>query len=206
MNHASLLKQLLPYQSYDPYGKVLAAQLAAEGAALDTLNASTLMLESDPRTCYSTLDDWERVAGLPDICAGTAVLNVAARQQRLSTKLMTKGGASVAWLINAAAQMGYVGISPSSCVGSCIQTVPNQGWLTIDTFALANCIGDCLQPLYSQDWVFVFRLNLPIAVPIHFASAKSSVIDALATWTTGELACRIDKIKPAHTFAILKYL
>ena len=189
MRHIDLLKQLLPYRSYHADGRVLSAQLTAEGAALDWAQASAdaLIAESDPRTCYVSVDDWERVAGLPDACTGADALNIEARRARLFAKLSTKGGASVAWLVQAAAQMGYAGV-------------------TVDTFDMATCAGDCEQVLNSEEWLFTFRMNIPGGLPVYYASCDGSCEDALATWTTSELACRIEKIKPAHTLAILNYV
>lgn len=189
MQHANLLKQLLPYRSYNAEGRVLSAQLSAEGAELDRVQAyaDTLIAESDPRTCYVNIGDWERVAGLPDACSGADVLNIEARRARLFTKLSTKGGASVAWLIQAAAQMGYAGV-------------------TVDTFTMATCDGNCEQIVNSEEWLFTFQMNIPGGLPIYYATCEGSCQDALATWATSELACGIDKIKPAHTLAILNYV
>ncbi|MDD4930465.1 MAG: DUF2313 domain-containing protein [Gallionella sp.] len=189
MRHVDLLKQLLPYRSYDTAGRVLSAQLAAEGVSLDLVQsyADNLIAESDPRTCYLTIDDWERVAGLPDACAGVEASNIDARRTRLAAKLMTKGGSSVAWLIQSCAQMGYLGV-------------------TVDTFTMATCVGDCEQFVNSQEWLFAFRLNIPGGLPIHYANCEGSCQDALATWDTGGLVCRINKIKPAHTLAIFNYV
>lgn len=189
MQHANLLKQLLPYGSYNAEGRVLSAQLSAEGAELDRVQAyaDTLIAESDPRTCYVSIADWERVAGLPDACTGQSELNIDARRTRLFAKLSAKGGASAAWLIQAAAQMGYAGV-------------------TVDTFTMATCAGNCEQVVNSEGWLFAFQLNIPGGLPIHYATCEGSCQDALATWATSELACRIDKIKPAHTLAILNYV
>lgn len=66
MNHLELLKRSLPPDAYDPDAPNISAELTAEGNALDRAmqSADGLLNEFDPRTTYSLLPDWERVAGV----------------------------------------------------------------------------------------------------------------------------------------------
>ena len=179
----------MPPVSYSVFGTVLSAQLSVEGAALDrvTLSADSLLAESDPRTCFTSIADWERVTGLPDACAGVGLRNLDSRRKALESKLMFNGGASVNFLIRSAEIMGYFGV-------------------TVDTFDLPNCDGNCEQFTYGTDWIFAFRLNIPGGIAIHYATCAGSCEDELSTWGTSALACRLGNIKPAHTLAILNYL
>jgi uncharacterized protein YmfQ (DUF2313 family) len=189
ITHVDVLKSLMPPVSYAAEGAVMMAHVLADGAALDRamLSADTIMAESDPRTCYTSVADWERVAGLPDACAGVGLSNLDARRKALAAKLMFKGGASAGWLMQMAANMGYAGV-------------------TVDTFNLPTCDGNCEQFTYGPDWVYAFQLNIPGGIAIHYATCAGSCEDALATWETNSLVCRINNIKPAHTLAILNYL
>ena len=62
-SHADLLKALLPPVSYDLAGPAIAAQLEAEGAALDDALAASLRVLSaiTPDGDTGLLPDWERV-------------------------------------------------------------------------------------------------------------------------------------------------
>jgi|CXWL01.1.fsa_nt_gi uncharacterized protein YmfQ (DUF2313 family) len=188
MNHADLLKQLFPPVTYDITGRILSAQLTAEGAALDAVlgNSAAVADEADPRSCYTTLVDWERVAGLPDTCMTGAALNLAARRQRLVDRLTTAGGSTVSWMLKIASQLGYSGV-------------------TVDEFAMPTCVGDCNQFVYSTDWRFAFRVNVPGGLAVAYATCQSSCVDALASWVVGEFECRINRIKPAHTVALVNW-
>lgn len=190
MTHADLLQQLLPAVSYDSAGgRVLLAQLYADGRVLDRVqvSAGTLLTESDPCTCYLTLPDWERIAGLPDTCDGSTVLNLEARRRRLASRLIGRGGSSSVWIADYLSSLGY------AIVG-------------VDEFSLANCSGDCNQSVLDSAWLFAFRINISGGLPISYSSCIGGCDDALAVWDAGGLTCRIDKVKPAHTLAILNFL
>jgi uncharacterized protein YmfQ (DUF2313 family) len=89
MNHAELLKRLLPPVAYDGNGTVISAELNAEGDVLDAalLMADKILSEADPRTTYSMLSDWERVAGLSALN-----LSLGQRHSILTAKLASRGG------------------------------------------------------------------------------------------------------------------
>lgn len=68
MRHADLLARLLPPASFDARGAAIAAELAAEGDALDVAlgDSDHLLDEADPLATAALAADWERVYGLPD--------------------------------------------------------------------------------------------------------------------------------------------
>lgn len=135
--HATLLRQLLP-SSYDTNGRVLAASITAEGAALDaavTL-ADTLLTEADPKTTTSMLPEFERVFELLPLGS------VANRQTALAIKMGQYGGQSRNYFAQMAERAGFVGT-------------------TVDEFAPATCNGTCNDALYSQVDKFCWRVNIP---------------------------------------------
>lgn len=92
MNHADLLKISLPPVSYDTTQPNIARELAAEGKALDSVYARAItLLNSTFPNSSETLEDWERVYGLPCSCAVN--LNLS-RDQRLKTLIakLNEGG------------------------------------------------------------------------------------------------------------------
>lgn len=104
MTHSDLLALLLPPTSLDPNNAALAAELVAEGNALDLAlgYADQLLLEADPRTASATLADWERVYGLPEsfITQAGITQSIAERRAALVAKDAMQGGQSRAFYIS----------------------------------------------------------------------------------------------------------
>lgn len=177
------LKALLPQgpawlvQATDRIGMLLAAW-ADEFARIEQ-RALALVEESDPRTTIELLADWERVAGLPDPCV-TQAQTIPQRQAALVSKLSYTGGASRAYFIGMAAEMGYAGA-------------------TIDEYPSIIGITD----------QFTWRINLPgSSGSLYYMDADSDADAYLLSWDAGNeaLECRINKYKPAHTTVIYNYV
>lgn len=105
MMHAELLARLLPPAAYQANEPQLAAELAAEGNALDAalLRADQVRAAVTPYGAGDLLPDWERVCGLKPVAG-------AGYQQRLQAvlaKLAETGGLSIPYFTNLAASMGY---------------------------------------------------------------------------------------------------
>lgn len=188
MNHAELLKRLLPPVAYDPNGAVLSAELEAEGNALDAAQvASELILaEADPRTARHTLEDWERVLGLPDPCAG-ALATIEQRLVAVLSKYYAHGGQSRQFFIALAERMGYLGA-------------------TIEEYRPATCTDTCNDALYSEDDRFVWTIKLPSAGGIFIANCTSPCDEPLASWGDDPVECAISTFKPAHTTTLFAYV
>lgn len=179
MMHAELLKRLLPL-AYDLNGTVLSAELDAEGAALDTnlLNTDGIHEEVDPRTTYSLLGEWERVAGLSGLN-----LSAEQRQAALVAKLSAHGGQSRPYFIAMAERFGFPGA-------------------TIDEFAPATCNNTCNDALYGEPDRFVWQMNLPSAGGMFIANCNSPCDTPLGSWGTGAVENAIRTLRPAHTTVI----
>src|SRR3546814_16731414 len=74
---------------------VLTRMLDAFAAALAQVDgrAGDLITEADPRSTDELLEDWERVTGLPDPCAGDEQ-TAEGRRGRVVKKLPNRGGQS----------------------------------------------------------------------------------------------------------------
>lgn len=108
MTHAELLRALLPSPYNAGAGTLLGTELQVEGAALDAAlaRAAALAAELDPRTTTELLEDWERVAGLPDSCA-PAAQTLDARRKALVGRLVATGGQSRGYFVDLAWARGY---------------------------------------------------------------------------------------------------
>ena len=155
----------------------------AEGMARVHRRALDLVEEADPRTTLELLPDWERVAGLPDPCAG-AEQTLEGRRRRLVAQLTTVGGQSPAYLEGRAAALGYD--------------------VTITDYAVFTCNSLCDAPMNDEDWIFAFSVNAP-ATTAEVMTCQSACDDALQTWGNDVLECVINALKPAHTVAIFTY-
>jgi uncharacterized protein YmfQ (DUF2313 family) len=179
MTHAEFLKRLLPPQAYDETGPILNVEWLASGKALDDVQAAvaSFMREIDPRTVSTTLEDWERVYGLPDPCFPLGQ-TFAQRLLALTAKVVDGGGLSRAYYIAQAAALGYPGA-------------------TIEEFD-AGALG--------ETWRFAWRMNLPIATTVVTMTCGSECDDQLRSWGNEVMECVINRIKPAHTLVRFTYL
>ncbi len=98
------LRQLMPLE----LGGVFDDDIAVEGALFDEAQAQAdlLLKEMHPDTCYATLEDWERVLGLPEPCTGKLTIRPQ-RQQAVILKHAATGGLSRQYYIDLAAHLGF---------------------------------------------------------------------------------------------------
>lgn len=145
--------------------------------------AFNLINETDPRTAYELLPEWEQFAGLPDPCLGE-LGTLEQRQQNLHTKLTTIGGQSRQYYIDLAATLGYT--------------------ITItefDQFSVNDTVDDSVN---GADWEFAWQVNAPDET-VTYLTASSDVDTALADWGNERLECAISRLKPAHTTVLFAY-
>lgn len=184
-----LLALLPPGQAFPrENGTTMDALLDGMSQELARVDArgEALIIDGNPMTTSELLSDWERVAGLPDKCAGTLEETTQGRRNALVTKLAGTGGQSVAYFIGVAASLGYT--------------------VTIEEFrpfrAGWSYAGD---PLSNGDWIFTWLVRAPAETVITFKAGQSVAGEALATWGNDTLECKINSLKPAHTLALFAY-
>lgn len=108
MKHVDLLKISLPPVSYDAAQANLSAELNAEGNALDAANlrADALLKALFPNN-GETLEDWERVYGLPCDCVAGLSLTRDQRLKNVIAKINEGGTFTKAKAIALAASVGF---------------------------------------------------------------------------------------------------
>lgn len=192
--YARQLKQLLPPGALWGFGegswlsKALLA-VADELARIDT-RAQSLQDEWDPRTALETLDDWERVLGLPDDCLTTIPSAASERQAAITNKLTSRGGQSRQYFIDLAAGLGYT--------------------VTITEYALQVARAGRLragEPCYGEAWSFAWQVNLPISpeADVRFRAGQGRAGDPLSGYTQLDIQCIIQRAAPAHTVVLFGY-
>lgn len=108
MINADLIRALLP-MPYATSGERLSAEIMADGAALDAVQARdvSLMRQLSPLSADELLSDWEQSLGLPDACA-PAAQTLDQRRRAVAARWSEFGGQSRAYFIGLAALRGYV--------------------------------------------------------------------------------------------------
>ena len=157
-----------------------AEELARVHARIDAL-----IEESDPRTTYELITDWERVCGLPD--CPLAGQSLAERRAAIVNKLTTVGGQSRAYFIAVAASLGYT--------------------VTIDEFyPFIAGIGRAGDAVYDVEAMYMWRVNVPDKTLFYFHAGLSTAGDRLLWWYPDEcLENTIRRLAPAHTYVIFNY-
>ncbi|MBI3453378.1 MAG: DUF2313 domain-containing protein [Rhodospirillales bacterium] len=142
-----------------------------------------LDIESHPGAALEMLTDWERVAGLPDPCAGQAA-TLSERRNRLIQKLTARGGQSRQYYIDVAAVLGFE--------------------ITITEFRPFTANSACDQPCRPDYWRYGWQVNAP-AVRIYQMDCNSACNEPLRSWGNQALECTIRRLKPAHSVVIFAY-
>lgn len=189
-DYLNQLQALLPRGlawAKSPFGTLTALlQAWSDEFARVDVRCDDLINEADPRSTTELLSDWERVAGLPDVCV-TIVQTIEQRRAALVSKLTMVGGQSRAYFIAMAGSMGY----------------PNA---TIDEFSMMTCIDDCNDSVYDPAAQFAWRLNLPASTGgIFEMTCNSDCVSSLRSWGDEAIECRVNHYKPAHTSVIFAY-
>lgn len=162
----------------------LLAALAEELAHIDQ-RVDALLAESDPRTTYELLADWERVAGLPDPCT-PADASIEARRLSLVQRLTMLGGASRQYFIDLAAALGYPGA-------------------TVTEFRPFTCASECEDSLtQAPDWPHTWQLNLA-ETRITNMTCVSACNAALRAWGDFTIECVVRRLRPAQTHVLFAY-
>lgn len=157
--------------------------LAEEPARVDS-RANDLINEVDPRTTTELLADWERVLGLPEICAPDDH-TTEERRAGVVTKLNAIGGQTPQYFIDLAETFGFT--------------------VTITEFRPFTAGSDVGTPLYGDAWAYYFQVNAPLNTISEFKVGQSTAGDPLRSWGNECLEYLFEKYKPAHTGVIFAY-
>lgn len=173
--------QALPADADSRWQQLLDA-LAGELARADA-RAEALREEADARTTYELLDDWERVAGLPDPCVpGEQTLEQ--RRAALVRVLTGTGGQSRAYFIELAAALGYE--------------------IIIEEHHPHTVADDVAHPIKGDAWRWAWTVRAPEST-VTYLTVVGTVDEPLATWGNERLECVIERFKPAHTDVLFAY-
>lgn len=157
--------------------------LAQEFARVD-LRVDNLLEEIDPRTTSELLQDWERVLGLPDPCAGLAG-TLSARRGDVVAKFTAIGYQTPAYFVAVAALLGY--------------QIAIEEFMDYEPGHLINGVE-----ISIAQWPYVWRVHA-VDDTIRESTCMDLCTDPLRTWGNEHLECAIGRLKPAHTHVIFAY-
>ena len=154
----------------------------ADGLARADARAGSLVRESDPRDAVELLEEWEAMFGLPDSCSPAEAWDtLAERRAMLVQRVTAQGGATVQYLIDLAASMGFAiaitEIKPS-------------------VFG----VSDFGAGFAGADAIFAFEVNAA-ALAVFDAEFGNTVFgEAFGDIAeNASLECLIERVRPAHT-------
>ena len=191
--YARQLRQLFPRGSLWNFeaDSVLSRVLLAIGDELARVGerAADLQDEADPRTALETLEDWERILGLPDSCLEEIPSSVSERRVAVAARFAARGGQSAQFYIDLAATLGYT--------------------ITIDEYTVCRSgvmrSGDrCNGTAWAYAWLVTIEGYEPGAVSIFRAGSGRSG-DRLQGFEQLDLECILQRAKPAHTQVLFNY-
>lgn len=164
---------------------------AEELARIDG-RVSDLLEEVDPRTTLELLDEWERIAGLPDACIA-APDSIAERRAAIQSRITAIGGQTTEYFVALAATLGFA--------------------VTITEFRPFRIGTRVNERLYGEDWAHVWRVNVqPPAIDDgqgltvrYFRVGESRVGERLVGFGSLDLECIIRRAAPAQSIVIFAY-
>ncbi len=187
MKHVDLLRSLLPPVSYDPNGPNIAAQLNAEGNALDAAlaSANAVLGAITPYDAGPMLPDWERVLGITPPADATP-------QQRVDAavaKLGAVGGLSIPYFTQLGASLGYT-----------INIVEPQ---------YPQCgVARCGDTMYVTDivWVWCVKVSGSALRAYQARAGTAAAGDPITSFADPVIEAVFNDLKPAFTFVYFQYL
>lgn len=168
---------------------VLTRLLTAEAEEFARIDERIEQLEdeTDPRTAYELLADWERVLGLPDPCTAAAT-TIAARQAACWRKLAYQAGQTPAFYVALAASIGF-------------EIEIHEFDPDIDDWdgSLTGLIG-------GGRYRYVWRVHVLNAGSLDYFRAGDPVGMRLREGDVGiDVECILQAAKPAHTYIVFSY-
>lgn len=146
--------------------------------------AEKLLKEQDPRTTIELLPEWEKEFGLPDECSVIGQ-DIAERRTNLVSKVLAQGGQSEAYFIDLFANQGItITISYRE---------PSYVPMSIPGYVTGNA------------YKYIWYVTIP-DFQVDWFEAGDSADDYVGEYlSSSNVACLIEKYKPAHTKAVYIY-
>ena len=176
----------------------------AQGLARVEGEAYRLIAEANPLTTWEALEDWERVAGLPDEC-GALGDSIEVRRADLIAKLRAGGGQTKAFFEGILRLYGFD------------VEIEEFGPFLADQSGAEDRVYECAAGTmtdpetgevwqdYYNGWSYVWGVNFKLIWEWWFQAQANLAEDRLRDWEAPNIYCRLEKLKPAHTMIMWTY-
>lgn len=151
------------------------------------LRAEDLLRESDPRTCSETLEDWERVYGLPEKCDVDNDFSLEKRFKVVNRAANFRGDQRPKYFEDYVKALGF------DC------KVSEFHEFRVDISSVEDPLSNGI------DWVNTWMIEMPATLAYEFSVDISTVGEALRVFRNDSVECSLNHIKPAHTHIIFSY-
>jgi uncharacterized protein YmfQ (DUF2313 family) len=200
-DHHSGAMALLPTGAVwprDPFGVLSRTVRGLAGVHHHAWTRVKAMLnEADPRSTYETIDMWETDCGLPDPCVENPPTALEARRAAVITKRQMGATTTPMQFIAIAASLGYeIEIK---------EFRPFRAWSPCNSFLNTNDGTDAAGNPRRVGWSHCWRVRVLNRRAVYWMRTNSPCNSFLRTWTTGDLECIFERIKPAHTRILWEY-
>ena len=167
----------------------------AERLAEVDLSGANLLDEILPNSTFDLLPDWERVAGLPDICSRLGS-TITVRRASLLEKLVTKPTLNASEFVRIGESFGV-----TITVEEHDQTRAEA--LSADLLLLDNIVLD----VTGGKWRFVWWITIPTSADVvRFTMLSDFDTPFRSVERNTELECRLQNAAPAHTELFVEYV
>lgn len=149
--------------------------------------ANQLIIELDPTKATELLPDWEKLLALPDPAFGSPE-TVQERRSLVVLKFSLHGGQSRQYFIDLIKKLGFdIKIKEHR---------PFRAGKSRSSDAIYTGVG----------WRYTWTVQMLQAVVFHFRAGKSSAGDPLVSYRNTVVQGIINKLKPAHTNVIYRFV
>lgn len=169
------------------WGRVQDADLLVLMPTWSRLHArlNDLIGEIFPCTTLELLPEWEATLGLPDLCVGE-LDNVQQRVRAVCAKFAARGGQSKTYYHQVANALGFT--------------------IQIQEFTPFVAGWEAGTPVYGEDWAHTWSITAIAEMLWYFEAGTSTAGEPLRVWGNRLLECVFERIKPAHTILIFRYV
>jgi uncharacterized protein YmfQ (DUF2313 family) len=169
------------------WGRVQDADLLTLMPTWSRLHArlNALIGEIFPCSTLELLTEWEATLGLPDPCVGE-LGSVQQRVRAVCAKFAARGGQSKTYYRQVAAALGFS--------------------IEIHEFTPFTAGWPAGLPVYGESWAHTWSITAVADMVWYFSAGISTAGEPLRIWGNRLLECVFERIKPAHTILLFRYV
>jgi uncharacterized protein YmfQ (DUF2313 family) len=172
----------------------------ADGLARVESETFRLIAEANPLTTWEALTDWERVLGLPDECSKLSD-TIEMRRRDVIAKLRAGGGQTKEYFQSILDTYGFEAVIEDNYdpFRADHSRAEDRVYECPAGTMINQVTGEITQDYYTG-WVYVWGVRVDLLWEWWFRADTNAAGDRLRGWEAPDIACRLEKLKPAETF------